>query len=165
MVLFHVSTEKYKEGEIIRSIDFELTFYYRRAIKEDKNWIDDLLDNTKPLNVPNRKNALFAFDTIENCGAFAFKNANKLYYYKIEMECPIGYPMCLTDRLEKDNDDLNDKILYEYWNPDGNWNFLEYIGNSMTILKVESAPQNLQISSGIMNYNHDLDRAKMTFKH
>jgi hypothetical protein len=164
MTLFHVSTQKYKEEEIISSADFELTFYYRKAIEKRQNWIDDLLDSKKPMTVPSRKNSLFAFDKIENCLAFVLNRPDKLYYYKVEMENPIGYPMCLTDRLRRDDNCLNDRILCEYWNPVEKWKFLEYIGHSMTVVKVESQPQNRQAGLGIINYNHDLDIAKKLFK-
>jgi len=70
MELYHVSCIKFDIGQIIKSDEFEKTKYYENACVNDKNWIDDFLDEKRPENAPERKKALFAFDSVANCWAF-----------------------------------------------------------------------------------------------
>lgn len=154
MNLFHVSTKEYEVGKIIKAEVFANTEYYRNAIANGKSWIDDYLDNSKPENAPERKNAIFAFDSIENC--VAFKGQNKAnFYYKVRMNNPIACPMCLTDALKENETEANIRISNEYWNPSKDWKFLEYLSSEMEIIEIIEAPDLYQLAKGKMNYDDD----------
>jgi hypothetical protein len=159
MNLFHVSTKKYEVGQIIKAEAFENTEYYNTAIANGKNWIDELLDNLKPENVPERINAIFAFDCIDNCIAFKGQNEANIYY-KVKMHNPIACPMCLTDALKEGDTENNIRISNEYWSPSKAWRFLEYLSAEMEILEILETPTSMQLAKGRMNYSQDRDLKK-----
>ncbi|GAA3732983.1 hypothetical protein GCM10022422_14510 [Flavobacterium ginsengisoli] len=153
MNLFHVSSREYTVGQIIKAEDFENTEYYQNAITQNKNWIDDYLDNHKPANAPERKKTIYAFDCPENCIAFNDNEGN--FYYRVKMINPVACPMCLTDELQENNSDKNISIANEYWNPSLSWKFLEYLSPEMEILEIISPPDKYKKIKGRMNYDAD----------
>lgn len=159
MELFHVSTKKYEIGEIIKAEDFTNTEYYQNATASGKNWIDEYLDEGRPENAPERKNAIFAFDCVENCIAFKGRN-NANFYYKVKMIEPIASPMCLTDALIENAEEQNAIIRSEYWMPTKNWKFLEYLSSEMEVLEILETPDIIQINKGRLNYDYDRDLKK-----
>lgn len=160
MSLFHVSCKEYQIGEIINANDFESTKYYENATDNQKNWIDDFLDNIKPTNAPERRKTVFAFDSLDNCSSFKNKCEGEVYYYKVEMLNPIGCPMCLTDALVENNEELNNRIGEEYWSPTKEWKYLEYLSSQMTVIERLPKPNFMNSAKGMTNYIADKNLAK-----
>ena len=162
MELYHITRTEYSVGKIIKIEPNSTTRYYKNAVINNQNWIDDFLDVKKPNNYPERKNTLYAFNSLGNCGAF--KNGEQYKFYKIEMVNPIASPMCLTDALLKDNEELNSKIAEEYWNPTMNWKYLEYMCSEMEIKEILNPPNFIEIALGKQNYLEDKTLTKKIFK-
>lgn len=160
MVLFHVSSKLYEIGEIISNEMFETTEYYQNSIIKNKNWIDDFLDERKPINAPTRQKAIFAFENIENCAAYKNSDKGEKFYYKVEMQNPIACPMCLTDALKFEENDLNNRLRTEYWNPNLDWKYLEYLGSEIKVIERLAKPGVIASSKGLSDYLHDRDMIK-----
>lgn len=160
MELYHISTKIYSKGELLTSDSFKQTEYYSNSILRGKNWIDDFLDSQRPKGYPARKSSLYAFDCIANCSAFinvSFKGL-KAIIYKVKMLTPMAFPMCLTDALIKDSLEHNIKIADEYWKPQKDWKFLEYLSNQMEILEVLDDPSFEDKIKGRLNYDYDYEK-------
>lgn len=165
MILYHVSRKVYVVGDVINANEFSnVTEYYEKSEKENKNWIDDYLDSMKPQNAPSRKRVIYAFDSLANCGAFMVNNITDFNYYKVEMKEPVACPMCLTDNLEENNSEKNATIAKEYWNPTESWKFLEYLSEEMTIVEILPPPNFIEVASGKMAYGSDRTLSNKLFK-
>lgn len=165
MELFHISCKEYKEGDIIKSSDFKITEYYKDKTAKKQNWIDDFFDADSPENAPIRRQALFAFDKMENCIAFKNECENNIYLYKVEMKEMIACPMCLIDRLEQNNEAKNTIIREEYWKPKEEWEFLEYLSDEMEIIDIISDYNVIKLrNNGKYNYEKDYDKCNKKYK-
>lgn len=70
----------------------------------------------------------------------------------------MAFPMCLTDALIKDSLEHNIKIADEYWKPQKDWKFLEYLSNQMEILEVLDDPSFEDKIKGRLNYDYDYEK-------
>lgn len=155
MPLYHVSCKEYHVNQVIKAEDFETTEYYNNAVNDNKSWIDDFLDENKPENAPDRKKALYAFDSIANCGAFKNSCKCEIFYYEVEMVEPAACPMCLTDGLIQGDEILNNRLAEEYWNPMEDWKYLEYLSSEMRIIRKVNKPTFYEKPLGLENYLAD----------
>lgn len=164
MELYHVSCNKYEIGKKFHVSEFEQTQYYTNAIATNQSWIDDFLDSIKPAGAPERKRTFYAFDSLGNCFAFLKgKCPDGLNFYKVNMIDPIACPMCLTDALKRNEDELNMEIGKEYWHPVNSWRFLEYLSESMEIIDVLPKPDFMEIATGGNNYDMDYNLKNKLF--
>jgi len=151
--LYHVSCKEYVVGQ--KLIAQETTPYYQKKISQGTNWIDDILNDHKPKDAPQRNKTLFAFDFVGNCQAFFEKEScpsGTPKYYKVKMVNPIKSPMCLTDllgKLGKESPKVKE-IAQEYWNPKHKWKYYEYLSTEMEIIEILDTPgeETLRIGKG-----------------
>jgi hypothetical protein len=165
--LFHVSLIKYDNDTVLKLTGNDETHYYKRKREIGDNWVDDTLNTYRPLKAPFRQQTFYAFDAIENCIAFATtNNLRNPYYYKVKMQSPTKAPMCLTDLILKSKGDLEKikKIVQEYWNPQNDWKFNEYLSIEMSIIESIQEPDFFAKLKGKENYNHDYDIENKLFK-
>ena len=166
MVLFHVSFREYEVGQSYTAPN--PNGYHQRAILKGEDWINTYLDENKPIDFPSRISSFYACDEIVNCQAFIGNktiNGQKPIYYKVEMNCEIGFPMVLTDAIKKNEQNSPHLIncSNEYWSPSGEWKYKEFLSPEMTILEILPNPDSICANKGRMNYNADLERAKRDF--
>lgn len=160
MSYYHVSCKDYEIGQTISANNFANTEYYENAVNMSTNWIDDYLDDSRPENAPERKKTLFAFDKLENAAAFKNKCEGEVFFYKVDMANPIAAPMCLTDVLVVNDDELNQRVKEEYWNSTKDWKYLEYLSTEMVIVTKLNKPNFIQRSKGLTDYISDKELAK-----
>jgi len=140
MPLYHISITKYQISQEL-PIRIEDSDFHRNAINDGKVWVNDILDEGRPDNAPSRKRAYYAFDNYEHC-LYYFKSQygiNTAYFlYEVQLTNTITAPMYLNKTLlnNRENNNLIQEIVTEYWNPIRNWNFLEYLGDTMTIVNI-----------------------------
>jgi|GEM_PF-2881746 hypothetical protein len=164
LFLYHISSKVYQPGEKILIED--KTEYYKRKEGTHDNWVDDLLDSSKPNGYLGRQKALYAFDSLENCekliGSDKRFNEQK-HFYLVEMKNPIRVPMCLVNILLKGGIDSlkNDAIINEYWEPQQSWKCFEYVSNEMIIIQEVEAPKNsMLLIKAQSDYFADIDLGK-----
>jgi len=165
--LYHVSCKEYVVGQ--KLIAQETTPYYQKKISQETNWIDDILNDHKPKDAPQRNKTLFAFDFVGNCQAFFEKEScpsGTPKYYKVKMVNPIKSPMCLTDLiriLEKESPKVQE-IAQEYWNPKQNWKYYEYLSAEMEIIEILATPSQETLNIGKANYLNDTTLRNRLFR-
>lgn len=166
MVLFHVSFTKYIVGQTYTAPN--PNGYHQRAIQNGEAWINEFLNENKSEDLPSRISSFYACNIIENCQGYIGNktiNGQQPIFYKVEMNCEIGFPMVLIDAIRKNG--LNSAFLnecsVEYWSPTGEWKFKEFLSPEMTILEILPAPNPILANKGRMSYNTDLERAKREF--
>lgn len=160
--LYHVSESRLEDNTILKLTNNDETYYYQKNKVNGKNLVDDILNDSKPIDAPMRNQTFYSFDSIDNCAAYAKNNYYKnTYYYRVKMLNPVKAPMCITDLILKLTNDTTKQInaVKEYWNPTQKWKFNEYLSMEMTI--IESVKETfLAKARGAVNYHHDLDLRK-----
>ncbi len=166
MILFHVSFTDYVIGQTY--VAPNPNGYHLRSVEHGDGWINLVLDQYKPEIRPSRIASFYACDKVGFCKAFI--GAKKIegrspIYYKVEMDCQIGFPMVLIDTIKNIGENSTElrACIDEYWSPSNEWKYLEYLSPNMTILEVLQEPDNIMVSGGNMNYGLDLAKAKRDF--
>jgi len=166
MELYHVSFREYTEGQTYTAPN--PIGYHLRSIQRNEGWINEILDEQRPEGYPSRIASFYACSEVVNCQAFIgnkkIEGRNPIYY-KVEMDCVLGFPMVLIDKMRKlgQESDLLGACISEYWSPTREWMYLEFLSPSMTILEVLLFPESLLANKGRMNYNADFEFAKQLF--
>lgn len=163
MMLYHATLESFEVGRTYTAN--EITPYYRQNELNGRAWVDDLLNQNKPENAPERQTTFFACDCIENCYAYIssrYPDRKAEYkFYCVEMQNPVRGVMTLTElvcRLGVNHNRLNE-VIQEYWNPTKGWKYFEYLSNKMTIIeKLEIKKE--QILFAKIKYQDDFDLYK-----
>jgi len=163
MMLYHATLESFDVGRTYTAN--EVTPYYRQNELNGRAWVDDLLNQNKPKNAPERRNTFFACDCIENCYAYIssrYPDRKAEYkFYCVEMENPVSGVMCLTDLLYDlgdTNSNLNN-VVAEYWYPTKEWKYLEFLSKKMTIIERLEIKRE-QILFAKIKYQDDYDLYK-----
>ncbi|MHA7842055.1 MAG: hypothetical protein ACX93I_01965 [Winogradskyella sp.] len=140
MPLYYISNTKYNVGDLL-PLKEEDNRYHKLKKEEGKEWVNDVLDNEKPEGFPFRRTAYYAFDDPDYC-IYYYKaemtGNEQVYLYEVELTNQITAPMRLTQTIlnNEGKNELIEELAREYWNPTKNWNFLEYLGNTMKIVAV-----------------------------
>lgn len=141
--LFHVSREVYTIGDTI-PLNGDNRYWTNLMASPEKRRGNDRLESGRPADKQCRRTTHFAFDDVYHCRHFGesqYKN-EKLHYYRVGMTNPTAGPMALVDVIGKA--DLGNAqlelLIAGYWNPNENWNFVEYLSDTMTILEVLPEP-------------------------
>jgi hypothetical protein len=166
MELYHVSFVAYTAGQTYPAPN--PIEYHLKSIQRGEGWINEKLDEQSPDGYPLRVASFYACSVLENCQAFI---GNKRIedrtpiFYKVEMDCSLGFPMVLIDRIRKlgHASGLIDTCISEYWTPTREWQYLEYLSPSMTIIEILPVPESLMANKGRMNYNADFELANRMF--
>ena len=166
MELYHVSFREYTAGQTYSAPN--PTGYHVRSIQRNEGWINVTLDEQSPNGYPLRVASFYTCSVLENCQAFIGTKTiddQKPIFYKVEMDCYLGFPMVLIDRMRKlgQASGLIDACISEYWAPTHEWKYLEYLSPSMTIIEVLQVPESLMANRGRMNYNADFEIANRLF--
>lgn len=164
MELYHVSFKKYEVGKTYTASN--PIGYHLRAIQKGEGWVNDILDEYRPDGTPSRISSFYACDILENCVAYIGNKTiegKEPIYYKVKMECTIGFPMVMVDRIKCLGNDTSKILPYidEYWNPTLDWKYLEFLSSTMTIIEILSEPFGL--FKGKRNYEVDRDLAIKIF--
>jgi hypothetical protein len=166
MELFHVSFREYTAGQNYTAPN--PIGYHLRSIQRNEGWINEKLDEQSPNDYPLRVASFYACSVLENCQAFIsnkkIEDRNPIYY-KVEMDCDLGFPMVLIDKIRKlgQESDSLEACISEYWTPTYEWKYLEFLSPSITIIEVLPFPETLLANKGRMNYNSDLEIANQLF--
>ena len=136
--LYHASMQQFRAGHTISVNDFEGdTAYFYRLLEDTKKLVEEELEIHRPAENVSRKKCIFFFKDPVICQYFAQSQYPKKDIYEVAV-CDVcgGFPMHIVGRLEtliKNELDCSAQIK-EYWHPSKQWNCLEYLGNSMTII-------------------------------
>jgi hypothetical protein len=166
MILYHVSFSVYNVGKTYTACN--PTFYHLKSIERNVGWINEILDKHRPDGYPSRIGSFYACSELTNCKAYIgnkrIENRDP-FYYQVEMNCEIGFPMVLVDKIKKlgDGSDLLEPCISEYWTPTKNWKFLEFLSPLMTVIQVVTIDELLFDFKGTMNYDRDLELANKLF--
>ena len=166
MELYHVSFQIYEVGQTYTANN--PTGYHLRSIKNGVGWINEKLDILRTLDRPSRISSFYACDQVVNCQAFIGSktiDSKSPNYYKVEMDCKLGFPMVLIDKIRKIGEDSNEleAIVKEYWTPTKQWKYLEFLSPSMKIIDVLATPEKIMANKGKVNYSCDFEIAKQIF--
>lgn len=166
MELYHVSFTEYEVGKTYTADN--PNGYHLRSKSRGDGWINEEMDNMRPDSYPSRIASFYACDALENCQAFIGNTkigGNNPIYYKVEMDCSVGFPMVLVDRIKKIGQGSANltSCINEYWSPTQAWKYLEFLSPQMTILEKLNTPNFLMANRGRINYNADSDTAKRLF--
>ena len=141
MILYHSSMLSYAPNQIVRLNEREHSYFYNNA-NELQREVVDLFDEyitTSHIGIPQRKNALFAFDKEYYAHCY---NRNS-FIYEIEMDYYFKGPFVLVDEVRKylrDEKKLN-AIFSEYYQPNLSidnsidWIVYEYLGESFQVIR------------------------------
>lgn len=162
---YHVTERIYCAGESLNMN--EETYYFIEQGRRGNQWIDLFLNGLKPENAPERQYSFFAFDNLDNCKAFWENEKRNGFpkYYKVSMQNAIKAPMCLVQLILREGRESNriETIAREYWNPQHEWKFLEFLSNEMTIIQLHKSPSITDNLAGITNYEEDKELMELLF--
>jgi hypothetical protein len=164
--LFHVSTQKYSAGQIIRIPEGTATNYMQKLMAANNMRGEDLLEDRRPPQAPTRCGTQYAFADLYDCrnyGESQYKG-QELYYYRVSMTNPTAAPMALIDVMkqqEATGEELKIMVA-QYWNPTEDWEVLEYLSATMKILEEVPAPvsDDMRLHGATYSYQRDIERAK-----
>ena len=135
MILYHVTKENYNIDDTISidNFDNEYGYYYQNSLHKATS---DFLDEMRPNDEPLREKCIFAFESLTHCASFVgIKNKAKFNFYEIEIDSVRAHPMCLLTELNRTTDiELRNKLRDEYWLPQMNWKFKEFLGTNIVII-------------------------------
>lgn len=162
MPLYHISCREYVNGQVL-PIRNEASNYHLRAVEAGMGWINDILDNYSPEDSPVRSHCYYAFGHVGHC-LFYFKDNlcyinNNYFVYEVTLTNQKEAPMPLTDllRIEGRHSEHVEAICQEYWSQNREWKFIEYLGDSMTIIRrVDINDTFLLMAKGRMDYDADI---------
>lgn len=136
MTLYHASVVLYADGDVVDALTFEKTKYVVQVEQGPNGWVDDFLEENRPVRYPSRRKTSFAFDKPGFCADFMnSRGINDYSIYEVEMVNPRACPMYMIQVIERSNRPPNTALAVEYWNPTAKWNRLEYLSTSMKILR------------------------------
>jgi hypothetical protein len=191
MELFHVSFREYVVGQTYYASN--PINYHLRCVVRGEGWVNETLDKYRPAGMPSRISSFYACDNFDNCQSQIdnerIENKNPIFY-KVEMDCPKGFPLALAHRLKYigqktttwletlydnapellENDFIEDiqrvnkakKCIDEYWSPTHRWKNLEFLSPTMKIVDILPNPGRLT-GVGSNNYCFDSDLAKSLY--
>jgi hypothetical protein len=110
-----------------------------RQLVQNAYAMEQIFHSACPAGQVSRKVARFACGSLEDCLVYASKQyAEPFYVYEVEMPDAVAAPMALTGHARKIvqiGPLIVEAIAAEYWEPKQQWNYWEYLGSTMTILK------------------------------
>lgn len=164
--LYHISCLEYQDGEIapLQTVNT----YHMLTVQQGIGWVNDFLDKKKPIGAPSRIRAYYACDTIGNCiGYGRNKKCENVgpFLYKVTMKNPRKVPMSLVNTIlrKRDGNVLNDQIANEYWTPEREWKYYEYLSEEMKIIERLEILQEYYQNNASMLIGMDQDLAKTIF--
>jgi hypothetical protein len=105
MPLYHASRREYECGQTVTMTGFN---DFSTAIRaEGKDWVEEILESCRPPGHIPRREALYAFDSIDACSRFAEgeerkRSTGRLWrFYEVEMIEPSRHPIYLVDLIWK----------------------------------------------------------------
>lgn len=164
MELYHATTKTYQIGKTYNAKDYkDYSHFYNRLSSEGKEVVDKL-DSFRPEGIPARKTSMFFFSNLDYCSYFAHNEYSNvpIRVYKVNVpDAKGGFPMCLVQTIFKQIISIKDEVIAamidEYWNPKDDWNFMEYIGQQMTIIEECEVTKKHIVAN--MHYNIDCEFA------
>jgi hypothetical protein len=149
MALYHASRLAYECAQTVTLIGFNDFSATIRA--EGKEWVEEILESSRPPAHTPRREALYAFDSIDACARFAAgeerkRSTGRLWqFYEVEMIEPSRHPIHLVYLIWKldldEGDELACQISSEYWTPAHSWSRCEYLSREMTIRRIVAPTQ------------------------
>ncbi len=163
--LFHVSTKKYQQGQVITVPPGKTTEYIQRLSAENNEIGEDRLEKYRPHAAQNRSTAQYAFADVNHClvyGQSQYKKQN-LIYYQVEMVDPTKVPMALVNEIKKQKATVEQlaKMVDEYWAPRNHWEVYEFLAASMTIVQEIPEPKcEMEMFAACLSYHNDVKMAE-----
>lgn len=151
MQLFHVSRDQHGPGASIGGYSSSLFIDFRMSDPEYAK-LECAFEAARPAPCSTRKNAVFAFDSLDACSSFwdaerRFGTRPNDYsctphYYLVEMPSPTRAPIPLVGHAYKR---LQcglpyAEILAEYWSPTRDWQSWEFLAPAGNVVEVLAAP-------------------------
>jgi hypothetical protein len=151
---YHVSFTEYMVGETYTAPN--PIGYHLRAIERNEGWIYEILDEQRPTGCPSRIAFFYACSELTNCQAFIGNKrieARDPIYYKVEIDCELGFPMVIIDKIRKlgQGSNLLEAYISECWTSTCEWKYPEFLNPSMTVIEILSIPGSLLRNMGRMN--------------
>jgi hypothetical protein len=165
MELYHITCKVYPIGRV-PTLEGE-SFYHLSTQIDDRAWINQFLDSQKSSEMPSRKKAFYACDSIMNCKALKSTVAKPHCtprIYKVRMATPSKSPMALVNHLFQlgQNHTKNVEVANEYWNPTEDWKYYEYLSDEMEV--IEQITIENWISGGLIALGEDRELANKLYK-
>lgn len=143
MIAYHVTNNVYLTGETV-SIPEGQESRYHKSGTDDQRRTNEFFDNFIDCYYPelvHRKNALFAFEDLEDAKQFCRSTKSK-FIYKVDFNVSYRGPFVLVNTLMKNLGNLEkcDAIAKEYFSPDKlidnqDWLTYELIGPSFKVIQ------------------------------
>jgi hypothetical protein len=175
MEYFHASTIDYLPDQKLSIPSNQNTFYFQRNINRGLGWLERLLEEQRPEVASPRARSLFAFDSIANAGGFIqAENIRRILQpvqpmqhwriYQVSLRNPHRASMPILDFLSARNADFIHigNAIQEYWNPQQNWRFFEYLSQKMEIIREVGMPGSQQLAGAVENWREDIRLAEST---
>ncbi|WP_159016604.1 hypothetical protein [Cognatiluteimonas profundi] len=153
MPLYHATLREYSAGQIVQAT--ERSSFYPEALSA--------LEVTRSQDVPSRSICLFAADNIEFSYLFALRQQwakEKINIYEVDMDSSRKAPMAIVHALQRKIEKglPTEKLTSEYWSPAQSWNFMEFFGPSMVVLRQMAIPSINEFALSA-RYHLEADRA------
>lgn len=116
-----------------------------------------------PEGKPSRAKAVFAANS--PVWAYLFAEAqyqeSLIFLYEVKMTISCRAPMCIVHEINKRIQSENDyqDLVNEYWNPKMEWNFYEYFGPELHIIKPTELPSEMDLTVARLKYSADVKQA------
>lgn len=155
MELFHASRKIFKTGEIITGGNIS-TFYPAAS---------NAIDARKPNNAPARRTALYCADSAEFAVYFLKMEKvpeNEINLYKVNVNTFHRAPFSITHVVDKklNTGDGVNALVEEYWKPEKDWNYYEYLVPEFKIVAILVKPKlNETILVHRSGQDHDLAKS------
>ena len=137
---FHVSSETYQPGEIVRLRE-KSRFIERQSRDKIFALLEQSLERGRPAHASSRAHSLFAYPEIGACAAFWMTEVNYVgkipIYYRVLMVNPTAVPSRLVSHISflQQKGKPNGDAVIEHWEPQMNWKCKEFLAPEMTILE------------------------------
>lgn len=170
-IVFHVSTNEYEPNQVVSVPAGEQTAFHERLVAANATGAEQRLEATRPPGAQSRLTTQYAFDDVFQCLHYGNSqyNGQELHFYRVSMENPTEVPMALVDvigKLENPSNAQIAAIVAEYWNPTLQWDVLEYLASSMTVIEKLPKPSDdaMEAFAAGATYANDISLAKKVAK-
>ena len=167
MELNHAKTKSYQIGITYNANDYKNHNHFFNRLSSKEKEIVEILDSFRPEGVLERKTSIFFFSNPNYCSYFCSKEYPNvpIHVYKVNVpNAKGGFPMCLVQTILKQINNMKDEliraIIDEYWNPKNDWNFMEYVGQQMTIIEECEVTNKISQAMAAEQYIDDIEKAK-----
>jgi hypothetical protein len=165
MKFFHASRNVYSPGDTIYVPPGAESFAYGRSLELGMRWREEALERARGDRGFPRRTAVYAANTAVNAARFLISQAGdggQVWVYEVAISATTPSPMALIGYMDAHGAGFSslDACVEEYWAPTKQWNFLEFVCESMTVQANSGVVAEEDLWMAIVDYEHDRQLAR-----